>query len=199
MPAFAQGSTNLDVPIGWFVLDAHGSIVPIGRSFQLAAARGLDPEVDPRLGIGGGVGLHLYPLRIGVLTVGVGGRALAASASGSPDPEGVNPDGPQLRKRFTAYSGQLSLNFGGRDGWSYVSGGMGRSRLSLYASSADEPPQRSTHTVNVGGGARWFTSRHLAFALDLRFYTARPLEATVTEPASPRVTVMVLSVGASFR
>lgn len=123
----------------------------------------------------------------------------AASAGGSPDLDGVKPDGPRLRKRFAVYSSELSLNFGGRDGWSYVSGGIGRSRLSLYRTDADEPPQRSTHTVNVGGGARWFNSQHLAFALDLRFYTARPLQPTATEPSSPRITIMVLSVGTSFK
>ena len=198
-PAFAQGSTSLDLPIGRFVFDVHGAVVPFGQNFQLATARGLDPETEPRFGLGMGAGVHLYVLRIGVLTVGLGGRVITASAARSPNQDGQNPDGPRLRKRFTAFAPELSLNFGGRDGWSYVSGGIGRSRLSLFEAGADAPPQRSSHTVNVGGGARWFTSRHLAFALDLRFYTARPLEPTASEPASPRMTVMVLSIGASFK
>ncbi len=198
-PVFAQGATSLERPIGWFVFDAHGAVVPFGRNFQLATARGLDPNTEPRLGIGVGAGAHFYPLRIGVLTVGVGVRVITASTTGTPDQEGPNPDGPRLRKRYTSFAPELSLNFGGRDGWSYVSGGMGRSRLSLYDAGSDEPPQRSSHTVNVGGGARWFNRRHLALALDLRFYTARPLEPTLSEPGSPRMTVMVLSVGASFK
>ena len=151
-PAFAQGSTSLDLPIGRFVFDVHGAVVPFGQNFQLATARGLDPETEPRFGLGMGAGVHLYVLRIGVLTVGLGGRVITASAARSPNQDGQNPDGPRLRKRFTAFAPELSLNFGGRDGWSYVSGGIGRSRLSLFEAGADAPPQRSSHTVNVGGG-----------------------------------------------
>ncbi len=198
--AFAQGATNLNLPIERFVFDAHGSIVPFGQNFELASNRGFSPENQPRLGLGVGAGAHLYLLHIGVVTVGVGARVITASGVKSPDQEGPRSRLPaRLRKRFTAIAPELSLNFGGRDGWSYVSGGIGRSRLALLQARSNESPQRSSHTANVGGGARWFTSQHLAFALDLRFYTMRPLDSTETEAASPRMTVMVLSVGASFR
>ena len=94
---------------------------------------------------------------------------------------------------------QLSFNFGGRNGWSYISGGPGTARLSLFPLNQDQPTQRRTNTLNYGGGARWFVREHLAFSLDLRFYAMSPLAATETEPGSPRMTVMVLSIGASFK
>ena len=34
----------------------------------------------------------------------------------------------------------------------------------------------------MGGGARWFFSRHLAFGFDVRFYLTRPEEMSGTIP-----------------
>jgi hypothetical protein len=71
--------------------------------------------------------------------------------------------------------------------------------MSLFPLNQDEPTQRRASTLNYGGGARWFIKEHLAFSVDLRFYAMSPLEETETEPGSPRLTVMVLSIGASFK
>jgi hypothetical protein len=40
---------------------------------------------------------------------------------------------------------------------------------------------------------------HLAFVLDLRFYTIRPQEATPTRPALQRQRLLTLSAGVSFK
>ena len=117
----------------------------------------------------------------------------------TPHGHGPRPERSDPSKKFTAIAPQISLNFGGRNGWSYLSGGLGTSRLSLFARNDEEPDQRRSTTVNYGGGARWFASEHLAFSLDLRFYDVSPLEPTDTEPGAPRMTVMVFSVGASFK
>ena len=45
------------------------------------------------------------------------------------------------------------------------------------------------HTLSYGGGARWFERPHLALSLDLRLYALR----------SPRMTIAVISIGASFK
>ncbi len=195
----AQGVDDIDAPIDRFVVDLHGLISPWGQDASLAIARGFDPATQPGRGLGVGGGVHVYLLRWKFVTFGLGASVLYASGSQSPGPDDPDPNAPALRKTLTAVSPQLSFNFGGRNGWSYVSGGPGTSTLSLYDQDAQKPPQRSTNTFNYGGGARWFTNDHLAFALDLRFHNAGPLLETETEPGSPRITTMVLSIGASFK
>ena len=186
-------------PIGRYVADLRGSFVPYKQNADLAFARGYDPGVTPSVGLGFEAGGHFYFFRWKVITFGLGASfhgSLGDRSAGENDPD---PDGPTLRKTFTAVAPQLSFNFGGRDGWSYISGGPGTSRFSLFPLNQDRPTQRSASTLNYGGGARWFVKEHLAFSIDLRFYAVSPLEETATEPGSPRMTVMVLSIGASFK
>lgn len=188
-----------DEPIGWLVADLRGSLVPYRQNVDLAFKRGYNPSITPSVGLGFETGAHFYFFRWRVITFGVGGSfhtSLGDRRAKETDPD---PDGPILRKTFTAVSPQLSFNFGGHNGWSYVSGGLGTSRLSLFTPNEDEPPQRSANTLNYGGGARWFVNPHVAFSLDLRFYAMSPLEQTDTARGSPRMTVMVLSIGASFK
>ena len=195
-PAFAQ--EGIDRPIGRFVVDVRGSITPFGHNPEFAAPRGFDDSVTPGLGLGFEAGGHVYLYRWRVITFGLGGSVHASLGDRGASDLDVDADGPTLRQQLVAVSPQLSFNFGGRDGWSYISGGLGNSRLSLFALGTDNT-QRQTRTLNYGGGARWFTSDHVAFSLDLRFYALTPLKQTGTEPGSPRMTVMVFSIGASFR
>lgn len=194
-PVFAQ--EGIDRPIGRFVLDVRGSITPFGETTEFAAGRGLDGSLTPGLGLGFEAGAHLYLYRWRVVTFGLGATVHASRGDRRASDLDVDPDGPTIRKQLVAISPQLSLNFGGRDGWSYISGGLAPSRLSLFALGTDDTSRR-TRTLNYGGGGRWFTNDHVAFSLDLRFYALTPLEQTATEPGSPRMTVMVFSIGASF-
>lgn len=196
---FGQGAIRNDAPIGWYVMDVYGSVVPFGQNVGLAASRGFATAPLPGLGLGLTGGAHIFPIRFGVITIGVGATWHTAFGDKRPGETDPDPEGPTLRTRFAAIAPQLSLNFGGQDGWSYVSAGPGTSRLSLFALDGDEPTQRRAGTFNYGGGARWFTSDHIAFSLDLRFYNAGPLAATATEPTSPRSTIMVINIGASFK
>ena len=186
-------------PIGRFVADLRGSVAPYGQNADFAFARGFDSRVTPSVGLGFEAGGHFYFFRWRVITFGIGASfhgSLGDRRAGENDPD---PDGPTLRKTFTAVAPQLSFNFGGRDGWSYVSGGPGSSRLSLFPLNQDQPVPRRANTLNYGGGARWFVKEHVAFSVDLRFYAISPLAETATEPGSPRMTLMVLSIGASFK
>ena len=196
---WAQSVEDVDAPIGRFVIDLHGLVVPWGKNQDLAIVRGFAPSTQPNLGLGIGSGAHFYLLRWRFVTVGLGANILHASGNQSQGPDDPFPSAPPLRKTLTMVGSQLSLNFGRRNGWSYVSAGPGTSILSLYDLNNSKPSQRSTCTFNYGGGARWFTSEHLAFALDLRFYNAGPLQTTDTEPGSQRIKTMVLSIGASFK
>ncbi len=196
VPVLAQPPQE---PIGRYVIDVHGSFVPFGRNVELAENRGLNPPDTPGPGAGFEVGAHVYLFRWQAITFGVGASFHTSLADQGPGERSPNPDGPTLRKRFTAVAPQLSFNFGNRNGWSYLSGGIAPSRLSLFPLNEDESPQRSAGTLNYGGGVRWFTSDHLAFSIDFRLYAISPLEEMGDNPGSPRMTQMVLSIGASFR
>jgi hypothetical protein len=70
---------------------------------------------------------------------------------------------------------QLSLNFGSSRGWSYVSGGVGLASIRGDIVAVEEVPSASRSsgwltTINVGGGARWFVTPHVAFTFDLRLH-----------------------------
>ena len=186
-------------PIGRFVLDLRGSFVPFGRNEEFAELRGFTGPETPGPGRGFEAGAHVYVFRWKAITFGVGGSVHTSSANQRPGERSPDPDGPGVRKRFTAFASQLSFNFGGRNGWSYISGGLGPSRLLLHSVDTEAPMERSSNTLNYGGGARWFNSEHLAFSIDLRFYAISPLPQMDENPGSPRMTIMVLSIGASFK
>lgn len=215
LPASAQGQEPvpgpvplLEEPIAPFVFDARGLLARFKGNSLIAET--LDVAVDelPTRGLGLVVGAHVYPVRTGKFALGLGGEIVlrARGSSTLPPPVTVPPavgeetDGPRIVTRMTALSPQVSLNFGKRDGWSYLSGGIGRASLTteLEDSPLDAPESRPL-TINYGGGARWFTKKHLAFSLDLRFYAIRAQDETLTRPAFPRMTVMVFSAGISLR
>ena len=194
-PAAAQDPGR----IGPFVVDILGSFVSVGQDPLLAANRGLGPAQLAGSGIGLDIGGHVYLFRWRSITFGVGASALFMSTSRTPGQDDPNPDGPTVDTRFRALSPQLSFNFGDGDGWSYLSGGIGTSRLSVFIEQETEPPQRRAGTLNYGGGARWFARPGLAFSFDLRLFAISPLEQTDTEPGSPRMTRVALSVGVSIK
>ena len=185
-------------PVGGFVVDLRGSAAPYGQNAELAGPLGFDTFATPSLGLGFEAGAHAYVFRWSVITFGLG--ASFHTSRGSRAPDVLDAGAGPLRTTFTAISPQVSFNFGGRDGWSYLSGGIGTSRLSLRAADDDDPlPQRRANTLNYGGGARWFLTERMAFSLDLRFYAISPLPPVNPHPRSPRMTLVVVNIGASFR
>ena len=185
--------------IGPFVVDIRGAFVSVGQDAELAASRGLGPAQLPGSGLGLDIGGHIYLFRWQSITFGLGASALFASPSRSAGKNDPDPSGPTVKTRFMALSPQLSFNFGDGDGWSYVSGGLGTSRMSVFVTTGDEPAQRRAGTLNYGGGARWFIKPRLAFSFDVRMFAISPLEQTSTEPSSPRMTRVAISAGVSIK
>jgi hypothetical protein len=70
------------------------------------------------------------------------------------------------------FAPQVSFNFGTRAGWSYLSGGYSAAQVTVRSSGTSEVTQESgtISGLNVGGGARWFLSDHLAAGFDLRLH-----------------------------
>jgi len=200
VPAAAQQKE----PIGRFVVDARGAF---GRhKAEPSVATELDVTATnlPTRTLGLVGGAHVYPLRSRRVTLGLGGNFVTTRGSRSVKIQTANTeepvDGPVVRRRFTTFSPEISLNFGHRNGWSYISGGMfGRSKL--YLERADDPARNAPYrsTVNYGGGARWFTSEHLAFSVDFRWYSVAEQPAGDGFIAQPRTTLLILSGGLSFK
>jgi hypothetical protein len=202
----APASAQQKEPIGPFAIDLRGAFARHKAEPSVATSLNVTAANLPTRTIGLVGGVHVYPLRSRRVTLGLGGNVVMTRGSKSleiEDDAAVPPvvvEGPVVRRRFTTFSPEISLNFGHRQGWSYISGGMfGRSKL--YLERADAPvadaPYRAT--INYGGGARWFTSEHVAFSVDFRWYSVAEQPAVTGIVAQPRTTLLVLSGGISFK
>jgi hypothetical protein len=191
-------------PISRFVVDARGSLARFKQDTAVSQGLGVDASTLPTRGLGITVGAHLYPLRSRWVTLGLGveyARAADSKTTTITDKEtGEETEGPTISTRFTSFAPQLSFNFGRDEGWSYLSAGIGRARITTEneAQPLTDTADR-TQVINYGGGARWFNSPRMAFTFDIRWYAISPREATTTVPAYPRAKFMVLSAGVAFR
>jgi hypothetical protein len=202
-PAGAQQDRTVErKPIGWFAADARIALPRFKQDPGVAAALGVTSENLPTRGLGLAAGAHVYPLRTRRFALGLGAEFLRSRGSNTLEPATTDgPDGPTVKTRFSAFSPQVSLNFGASEGWSYLSGGIGWATYSVeeepVTTAADGWPRR--RTINYGGGARWFMKKHLAFSIDLRFYNVSAQEPDAIYPAMPQMTLMVFSGGFSFK
>jgi hypothetical protein len=192
-------------PIPWVVVDVHGSFPRFpSDNPDLALSRNMDVAELPGAGLGAQFGLHVYPLKTRILTVGLGGELAIGHASKTPLAGAVSStSGQPLRQseeHLTTLSPQLSLNFGNGSGWSYLSVGLGTSIWSLSTDDLGDYPPNSDRlkTLNYGGGARWFIKPHLAFSFDVRFYAISPGFAYIFPP-TPRTTLLIIAAGISVK
>jgi hypothetical protein len=195
--AWAQADPRTLPPV---VLDLRGFSAGLGQDPVTAAQLGLLASDLPGRGFGGVAALQLYPLRRPGFSVGIGGEWLIVRARRTRDGEDAVVMGPPIAQRLEGLAAALSLNFGDRDGWSYLSAGMGPMRFSSYVGETAPPePAPKKSTINLGGGARWFTNSHLAVTFDLRFYLTRPEDPTASYPGRQRNRLLVLSGGISIK
>jgi hypothetical protein len=191
-----------DEPIGPFVIDARGLLARFKANGAIAGALDVESTDLPTRGLGLVVGAHVYPIRKRNFALGLGGEILLrarATRTAAPAVED-GPDGPTVVTRMSGFAPQLSLNFGKRNGWSYLSGGLGKgSFVTELEDSPFEDPESQPRAISYGGGARWFARKHVAFTLDLRFYKLGLQEATLDRPAFPAMTVMIFSAGVGIR
>ena len=199
-PATAQQKE----PIGPFVADIRGVFARHKAEPSVANDLGVAAANLPSRSIGLAGAAHFYPLRAGTVTFGLGGNFVMARGSRTLDiiaADGTTDKGPTARRHFTTFSPEFSLNFGHRNGWSYISGGiLGRSKLyvDLATNPASGAPFRST--LNYGGGARWFTTDRVALSVDFRWYSVAE-QAAVPGGVTfqPRTTLLVLSGGIGIK
>jgi hypothetical protein len=197
----AAGAQDEKPPVPRFAFDLHGSTLKFKNSADVATPLGLSVSNMPGRGLGFQVGAHVYPLRLGWLTLGLGASLHMSGAHSGPTTDDKGQQvGHDVNVRLTTLSPQVSFNFGSGKGWSYLSGGIYGSNVeySIDGVPVDQVvPRRKT--INYGGGARWFMKDHLAFSLDVRFYAINPVVGTAETKESPRMTLLVLSAGISFK
>ena len=195
-------------PIGRFAADVRVSMPRFKQINAIAESIARESTDLPSRGLGLVGGAHVYPFRLGRVTVGFGGELMRSRGRRTQKPaDDTAPDGPTVTTRFSSIAPQVSLNFGAREGWSYVSGGVGWSRFSVERTDEGTPPAPAledednprVRTLNYGGGARWFPKPHIGVSIDLRLYNVGAQAATASRAGLPRMTMMVLSVGAAFK
>jgi hypothetical protein len=184
-PAWAQRPK----PLQAFVIDLRGTFPSPGKDATTASDLGVQSSDMPGRGLGPEFGAHLYFLRADDLAVGFGVEGLLARSRSTLVSEGVE-----------GFAGVFSINFGHREGWSYLSAGAGPLRFRSELRAAPQSGRPHSHTViNVGGGARWFTTPHLAFSVDARLYLAKAIAATTAWPGRGKKNLLAVSVGISIK
>lgn len=188
--AAAQGLTP--APPGPFVIDVRGATIGLPEAFGFYPVL---PEgtLVPARGFGIDVGAHVYFGRLGPARLGGGASLIQV--------RGTTAGSTSASARFIAP--QVSFNFGTSEGWSYVSAGVGTAQLEgRFTGDLDTPATQNTGVTmatNVGGGARWFFTSHLAVGFDLRLHSIAARDATTARPGTPRTTVFSASVGLSVK
>ena len=200
----ASATAQPKEPIPPFAVDIRGAFARHKAEPSVASDLGVTPANLPGRSLGLVGGAHVYPLRSKRVTLGLGGNVVMARGSETLDivdaTTKATTKSPTVRRHFTAFSPEISLNFGHRNGWSYVSGGVfGRSKL--YVDRADAPAASAPYrkTLNYGGGARWFTTEHVALSVDFRWYSVAEQLAEAGVIAQPRTTLLVLSGGLAIK
>lgn len=184
-----------------FVADVRVTIPRFKQDPLVAGALGIAAADLPVRGLGVIGGAHVYPIRKGSFALGIGAEMLRGRARKTLEADEENAaGGPTVKSRWSHFSPQVSLNFGSRDGWSYLTVGRGKSKVTSELEDDPQPDREtSAATLNYGGGARWFARKHLAFNLDLRFYSIDAQAADAGGPATSKARMLVFSGGISIR
>jgi hypothetical protein len=188
-------------PIGRFVVDLRGFYSGLKQD-PVTASQLAVPATDlPARGLGVTVGAHIYVFHRGHFAFGGGAEAVTARGRAqATDADTGKPVGLPIVQHLRGFSPQISLNFGHRSGWSYLSAGSGPLSFSTYqGTGAPTDPPPSQRTINMGGGARWFNVAHVAFCFDMRFYLTRPADQTAQYPGRQRTRLLVMSAGVAFK
>jgi hypothetical protein len=188
-------------PLPRVAADFHVVSPKFPNDNAIATALTVTTENLPGRGLGLAGGVHVYPARLGKVTLGLGGEIVVSRASKTLEPASENAQpGPTVDARFSALVPHVSLNFGSREGWSYVSAGIALTSLTIERDAAPvaEADGRG-RAIHYGGGARWFAKDHLAFSFDVRFYRLPAQDAIVGRPAYPKARMIVLSAGISVK
>jgi hypothetical protein len=202
----SRGFAQQKEPLPRAVADIRASSagLPTGLGWTPAVPAG---TVVPGRGIGLEAGAHVYFARFRLGGLGVGSTFLVARGKASPpESETSTPRSlPGVATKLRSVVPQVSLNFGHRLGWSYLSAGLGRTRVrsEVVEAPAGTPirPAESdwARTINYGAGARWFITNHLGLSVDLRWFKIAAVDATATSGPLPKQSLLTASAGITLK
>ncbi len=166
-----------------------------------------DDTVVPGRAWGFSGGANVYLLKLGVMTFGVGVQLATGKGTGEPpvvettpgSPPPPAPTTPVVTTQVTNVMPHVSMNFGHKFGWSYLSAGYGRTKVSSSTSAVGTVPaviipESWNPALNFGGGAKWFMKRHLGASFDVRFTKLSSRGATETLPSAKRTQIITFAV-----
>jgi hypothetical protein len=175
---------------GPYVVDLRGATSGLPTDAPFYPPAGITAAVPSR-GLGFDVGAHVYLLRLGGPTLGVGASFMQV--------RGTSPDASATLRLLAP---QVSFNFGSGNGWSHLSLGVGTARMNTELRgdvATGTASSGSLRALSLGGGARWFLTGHAAVGFDVRFHRVAAGEPDAATAGSPRVTLLTASVGVSVR
>jgi hypothetical protein len=166
---------------------------------------GLSGDLPARV-FGGVAGLQFFPVRREGFALGLGGEGLWARTGADILDAVGDPTGRRVVRHLQGLTGIVSLNFGHEGGWSHVSAGMGPLKYTNSLSpappplpAADDEDRAYAWTLNAGGGARWFLTRHVGVGFDVRFYLTRAAPQTTTSAGRGAARLVLISVGMTIK
>lgn len=160
----------------------------------------IDGEVPGR-SLGLQAGGHVYFGQWGAARFGAGAVYGWARGTAIPKAEAL---APEVRTRVETFSPQLSLNFGHKLGYSYLSAGYGAGKVISESTALGTTPAAIAESgwvgaLNVGGGARWFVTEHLGVGLDLRWHKLGSFDPAAGGATVPGTTLFQFGVGLTIR
>jgi len=206
-PAAAQPPRE-NLPL--FTADLHAATVGLPQAEGWVPVVSSDTELPGRnWGFGGGA--TIYPFRLGGMTFGFGASMLTGQGSGeslqittgSGTTVGTTVT-PVVHTSVTHLIPQISINFGHKLGWSYLSAGLGRSKIASRAEAVGATPEQVVpeswnQALNFGGGAKWFMKPHIGASFDVRFVKLSSRSPTDTLPSAKRTQLWNISAGISIQ
>jgi hypothetical protein len=205
-PAAAQDNERLP----WFAVDLHAATVGLPQAEGWVPAVSADTELPGR-NWGLSAGATVYPFRAGLITFGIGASIITGKARsdslttpGSTGSDTSTAVTPVVHTASTSLVPQVSINFGRRLGWSYLSAGIGRTKVTSFsdaigATPGIEVPETWNQALNFGGGARWFMKPRIGAGFDVRFVKLGSRSATATVPGAKRTQLWNISAGISIQ
>lgn len=220
--AMTAGAANAQTKerLPWFAVDLHAATVGLPQAEGWVPPPVITTDASGNTttsaleypgrnwGLAGGV--TVYPLRLGIFTFGVGAsmitgkgtaETVAVTGSGATATETVTNI---VRTGITSLAPQISVNFGHKLGWSYISGGVGRTKIDSRADAmATRPevvvPEAWNQAINFGGGAKWFMKPRLGASFDVRFIKLGSRSGTDLLPSAKRTQMWNISAGISIQ
>jgi hypothetical protein len=165
----------------------------------------------PGRGFGLDLGVHVYLLDLGAARLGIGADVFYVRARTEPlAPTPASGDsalapsvGQRVQTDLRLLAPHVSFNFGSREGWSYLSAGLGTADVVTRTAGVLSGRRQSSrlNAINVGGGARWFIKSHLAVGFDVRLHNIG--SGTVIGPGpivpTPAMRIVTVAVGFSIK